>query len=171
MSIVVEDGTGVAGSNSYVSVSFADGYFGSRLYADSWTSASTPNKEKALMMASDLLDVWVLWDGEKTYPDATLSWPRQNVYTPEGYLLDKNSIPVFLKKAVCELAIAFLSENRLADSDTTGYSSIKVGQIQLDVTQAASSGFSKPVFPRSVTSLIHGYGRFSTTSSIPLVRS
>ena len=58
MSLVLnkEDGSGKADANTYALVADGDAYHESHLYASAWTAAATGNKEKALVMATRLLD-------------------------------------------------------------------------------------------------------------------
>ncbi|MEK7454733.1 MAG: DnaT-like ssDNA-binding protein [Pseudomonadota bacterium] len=54
MSIIVEDGTGIAGSNSYASVAEADAFHALRLNAD-WAAATDPQKVSALVRSTDYI--------------------------------------------------------------------------------------------------------------------
>ena len=174
MSIIVEDGTVVANANSFCSVAYADTYHGDRLYSSAWTATSTPtaSKEKALMSATSMLDTMVKWSGTKTDVDSSLSWPRTGVVTTDGQSIGENTIPKFLLNATAELALSILVENRLAESDVSGFNEITVGAITLKPTSAAAHGTMKSAFPRSVVGFIAPYGRFSSGyGSVPLVRS
>lgn len=74
--IITEDGTGVTGANSYVSVAQADAYFEARGVAG-WLGTDE-TKQAALIRASDYIDI--RWSG--VAPGARLSetqglaWPR-----------------------------------------------------------------------------------------------
>ena len=56
LTLIKEDGTGKVDANSYASAADGDAYHNGHLYATAWTGATTPNKEKALVMAIRLID-------------------------------------------------------------------------------------------------------------------
>ncbi len=108
MALVVEDGTVVAGADSYISVADADTYF-TNLGNSAWTGADSV-KEAALRKATNYVDMTYNWVGSITDNDQPLSWPRYSAYDKEGRLLT-DTIPQKLKDAVCELAVASLSND------------------------------------------------------------
>ena len=63
--LVEETGSGVAGANSYATVSQADTYFESQIYKDQWIGASATRKAQSLAMATSTLDTLVAWNGTK----------------------------------------------------------------------------------------------------------
>lgn len=106
---IVEDGTGVAGANSYVPVAYADQYFLDRNNA-SWTGDSATVKQPALVQATDYLTTRFLLNPCKV-PD--LGGPAQ---VPPLVVPDK------LMRAVCEYAVRALTGSLLLDpiTDPTG---------------------------------------------------
>ena len=58
LTLIKEDGTGLATANAYADVSDSDSYHEGHLYATAWTAATADNKAKALVMASRVLDAW-----------------------------------------------------------------------------------------------------------------
>lgn len=77
MALVVENGTGIIGAESYASVAETDAWYAGRPGADatSWAAASEPQKEGALREASLYLDVHFL-SGRSPYVDGQgLGWP------------------------------------------------------------------------------------------------
>ena len=54
LTLIVEDGTGLADANSYASLEEADAYHEASLYATAWTAATEDNRNKALAMATIL---------------------------------------------------------------------------------------------------------------------
>lgn len=68
--LVVENGTGLLDSNSYVSVLSADTYFSDR------GLTFTDNKEGSLIQATDYLDTVYKFKGTKLVPDQSLQFPR-----------------------------------------------------------------------------------------------
>lgn len=114
MAFVVEDGTGLANANSYVSVADADAYFADRGIA-AWTGSSTV-KEHALIRATDFIETVYgrRFRGSVVTDTQALSFPR--------YITGEDEIPSDLKKATCEYALRALSASLLPDpsSDATG---------------------------------------------------
>lgn len=110
MALTVEDGTGKADADSFVSVSEADAYHTS-LGNDGWdspngASASEELKEQALRRASRFLSDSFKWKG---YPvngrDQNLAWPRFYVSDDEDYGIESNEIPTEVKRATFEIAL------------------------------------------------------------------
>jgi len=56
LTLIKEDGTGLADANSYASVADGDAYHAGHLYATAWTAATDVQKAVALVMASRLID-------------------------------------------------------------------------------------------------------------------
>ena len=104
MTLIVEDGTAVAGAESYVSVADASLYWSNRNNQD-WNSFS--NKEAALREATRYIDQAYEWVGVKKVPFQALGWPRlQRMWTWSTALLlpGIETVPVLVKEATCELA-------------------------------------------------------------------
>ena len=98
MSLTIEDGSGVADANSFVTVAEATAYAAARGLS---LPATDAEKEQLLVKAADyLLSVEDRFKGERVAADQALSWPRSNVYL-YGSLepLPNNQIPKALKNA------------------------------------------------------------------------
>lgn len=102
--LIIEDGTGIANANSYVT------------YEDAVTYAEDRNKDVNLFIDEDATTGWLVtamdylqsiinYQGLTSYTDQFLLWPRTGVYI-DNNLLDKFSIPSQLKAAQIELALA-----------------------------------------------------------------
>lgn len=103
MSLVIENGSLVAGANSYVSVAEA------RAYAEARAStfpAGNAEAEAALIVANDYLEsLRAEFKGSKVDPATqSLQWPRQGVQI-DGWNVPVDHIPKELKAAQCQLAI------------------------------------------------------------------
>ena len=105
MALVVEDGSIVAGANSYVSLADARAYAVERGLV---LSADDTVLEPQLVVAMDYLEsLRDKYQGSKTdivTPQA-LQWPRMDVVI-DGEDFSDSSIPVELVQAQCHLAIA-----------------------------------------------------------------
>lgn len=104
MALVVENGTGLPGANSYVAVAEARQYAADRGLS---LPATDPAVEVLLVRATEYLETAPRgpWQGDKTFPSVdTLSWPRIGVVI-DGYELAQDEVPLQLKKALCQLAV------------------------------------------------------------------
>jgi hypothetical protein len=175
---VVEDGTGIAGANSFASVAEFDEYCAAHLYADTAAAETEPRKQQALQMASRIIDATVLWKGVRKVNGQGLGWPR--LYAPEfefpfysysahtalafgyGYrYYDSASVPKGVKDATCELARELLKADRTADPDSKGVSSVNVGPIS--VTFNADD--RPALIPEMVKLMLRPFGRLLTSRS------
>lgn len=117
--IIVEDGSIVAGANSYISQAAALQYFQNN--GDTvFTGASDVNQATALIRGCYLLGYWLngRWRGRKagtgyvqtgvTNPQP-LDWPRCEVRDSDGYLVPNNVVPQKVQFAQCEVAKIELS--------------------------------------------------------------
>lgn len=106
MGIIVEDGSGVAGANSYTSVAFADSYFEDRGVA-AWAAATEQAKASALIRATDYIEsLPVRWKGKLAADGQALKFPRDEWV---------NVIPVNLQRATAQYALRALTAKLLAD--------------------------------------------------------
>jgi hypothetical protein len=147
MPFIVEDGTIVAGANSYIPVAFADSYFADRGGA-AW--AALPDdaaKQPFLIKATDYIEgVFSLYFvGVPTtsliVPAVTpqpLSWPRNDTDIYTDLVISDDEIPELLKRAVCEYAVQAIL-GPLAPVpliDATGFSVVntrkKLGPLEKD---------------------------------------
>ena len=118
MALVLEDGTGVTGANSYVDQTYADAYFTDRGGNATWTALSSDQKDQSLIKATDYVEKRFghLFLSEKDRHTNPLSWPRRPVYDDLGRVrFDSNDIPAELKKAVSEYAVRASAANLITD--------------------------------------------------------
>lgn len=140
MSLIIEDGTGVAGADSYVTLEEARAYAASRGLTLSSTDATL---ESYLRRATDYLEAQRdKYKGHKTDATYPLQWPRKCVYidcTP----IDSDVIPAELKQAQIQLAAAINSGIDIMPT-ATGEAFItldKVGPIETRYSESiATSG-------------------------------
>ena len=107
--MLVEDGTGIADANSYVTVAFFDTYFTERGNTDI-VALTDAQKEVLLIKATDYIETvyYGKWLGERTTTTQTLEFPRTIDSEDVG-------VPTRLKKAVCELALKANTTTLLVD--------------------------------------------------------
>ena len=145
MALTVETGSGLAAADSYVSVADADAYHVAHATPAAWTAAITANKEKALRLAAQFLDVryGACWRGVRASSSQGLDWPRSSVVDADGYALDSTVIPAALKQAQAEAALRALSASLLADLSNPApvkSQTIKVGPIEKSTEYAVGNG-------------------------------
>jgi hypothetical protein len=118
LTLIKEDGTGKPDANSYASAADGDAYHDGHLYALAWTGASTGNKEKALVMATRLIDSHTQFLGFRRLSTQALQWPRINVRDPDidglYQFVAENVVPKLVIDATCEQARELLIADRTA---------------------------------------------------------
>lgn len=144
MTLLVEDGTGVDGAESYISVADADAYFSARGNA-AWAALDTGAKEAALRNACDYMGAQYgqRWVGDRATATQSLDWPRANVpdknapkgdtsavvfgpaygyyagvsglLAPVTPMLPSNVVPQAVSRANAELAVRASAGDLMAD--------------------------------------------------------
>lgn len=106
------------GSNSYVTLDFAEAYFAPLLDGDEWFAFPKDRREVALMSATHEIDALIGetgLDGTKYYDDSygtseqALLFPRSVDLEPATGTIE---IPEDIEKATCELALWLLKRKR-----------------------------------------------------------
>jgi len=135
---------GGTGANSYVTVVRAQALFDQRLYVDTWTAATTAQKEAALVWATTILDQSFNWEGWLRHPGTgpgnsggqRLRWPRSAVLMLDGYRwYDYDLIPEPIERATCDLALLLLQRDLTAIPELlgTGISDVSVGPLKVTI--------------------------------------
>ena len=102
MSLVIEDGSGLSTSSSYVTVAEARAYALARGVTLPEVDATV---QTLLIKAMDYLEAKrSRYQGYKASEDQALQWPRCYVWI-DGYSVDSNEIPTILKNAQCQAAM------------------------------------------------------------------
>jgi hypothetical protein len=155
LTLIKEDGTGKADANSYANVADGDAYHDGHLYATAWTAATTANKEKALVMATRLIDAEVRFKGVKASTTQALQWPRADCGDPDGSDdLASDVVPAAVVQATCEMARELLVKDRTAAPTGEGLKYSNVGSTQ--------TGYDKtdtpPVITRVAQAMLAKFG-------------
>lgn len=104
MALVIENGSGVTGANSYVTTTAARAYATARAITLPAAGSGTDPLEALLTKALDFIEgLRAEFQGVKVDADQALQWPRYGVVV-DGYALDSDVIPTVLKSAQCQLA-------------------------------------------------------------------
>lgn len=154
MALVVEDGTVVAGANSYVDMSYADAYHSSRNNVAWLEGASSPDtaREGALIRATQWLDATY----KSRYPGLRLQgrtqplqWPRSGAYDVDGNEIAEDEIPQEIMAATCEAALRELSSPGSLAPDYNNSQRVvseKVGDLAVTYSDSTSAADMTPVF-------------------------
>ena len=155
---------GALDANSYCTLAEANSYHDTRLHNSDWLAATDPNKEKALLWATRLLDTHYDFRGFPVSLSQALRWPRTGIFNRDGIYISPLTIPKDIKMAQMELALSLLLEDRTIDSDTIGLKSLKVDVIQLEF----DSSQTKEPITQSVQSLLAPYGTYLMSANTPV---
>lgn len=137
--LIKEDGTGRVDANSYATATDGDTYHDGHFYANAWTATTTANKEKALVMATRLIDAHYQFNGWKKSSTQALQWPREAVIDPDrkdirlsalantvGPYFESDKVPKAVAEATCELAREVLVGDRTDAPDGEGITQLGV---------------------------------------------
>lgn len=129
MALIVEDGTGMADAEAYISVADADTYFAARGNA-SWAALTTEAKEQALRLGADYMGAVYgpRWCGTRLTTTQALDWPR-----------DVEGVPEAVKRANAELAVRASAAPLLADAGAQVKQEV-VGPISVTYADGARQG-------------------------------
>lgn len=174
LTLIKETGAGLVDANAYANAADGDAYHDGHLYATAWTAATTPNKEKALVMATRLIDGQYQFHGVKANEDQALQWPREGCSDPDadgwnGGTVADDVVPKAVIEATCELARELLVADRTATPPGEGLKYYNTGTEQ--------TGYDKddkrPVIPHVAQALLAKFGALlkSRSGAVRLVRS
>lgn len=140
MSLIVEDGTGRADAESYISVVDATAYHAARGNA-AWASlASDIVREQLLRKATDYMEQVYRsrWAGVRVHSTQALSWPRYNVPLEDvgyGYAYyASDAVPPQVKNACAELALKAATDELAPDIEQR-VTREKVGDLEVQYAE------------------------------------
>ena len=131
-SLIVEDGTKVPNSNTYVSADDFITYCTDRGYTIDSTLAT-----QYLILAMDYLES-LQYIGTKSILSQSLQWPRYNVVI-DTWWVPYNTIPVQLVRSQCEIALQISKSNDPLQDRPRNTKREKVGDIEVEYAPGASS--------------------------------
>lgn len=101
MTLVVEDGTGVSGADSFASRTEANAYWAAHGAPASWTALSDEAKDAEQRFGARWLSETYAgrWKGWITHEHQEMRWPRSGVVDDEGRVIEPTEIPRALKEA------------------------------------------------------------------------
>ncbi|MFZ9959900.1 MAG: DnaT-like ssDNA-binding protein [Candidatus Limnocylindrus sp.] len=107
MTVTITATAGASNANSYLTVAQADTLADDYLGTLKWSSATTDNKGRALIMATRYLDQ-LSWIGTRASTTQSLAWPRTDAECGEWSFLS-TVIPDPIKQGCFDLAEALLT--------------------------------------------------------------
>jgi hypothetical protein len=160
---IVEDGTIVAGANSYSTVGTADLYHANRGNPATWADATDADKQEALRQATSWMDMryGTSWCGTRVDSAQSLMWPRTGVIDRDTNLIANTTMPTALQKACAEAALESLLGTVLMPTVAAGSGDVRqasttVGPISTSRTFQGGQSTS-PSLPK-VDALLAGGG-------------
>lgn len=104
MALEVEEGSGKAEAETYISVEDADDYIDRWHDSTDWGELESSEKERALRRATRYVDSH-RFRGWKSYHEQALAWPRAGVGWVDGREVLTTDIPQAIKSATIEAAL------------------------------------------------------------------
>ncbi|QPB42222.1 DnaT-like ssDNA-binding protein [Rodentibacter haemolyticus] len=123
-------------NDSYVSLDEADNYHRLRISAEAWDGLDEQAKLRRLVSASDFLDHYYRFSGEKAESNQPRQFPRKL----------QTEIPQAIKAAVCELAL----QTDLNQNQAQVMSSVKVGPISVSYGDSQSQSANRFEYVKSL---------------------
>ena len=188
MAVTIDATVGGANANSYLTLAAAqtivDGFV-EDADVTAWASATTDQKNRALVTATQRLDR-ERYLGARATDTQALQWPRTGVRKPDTYIntytvgfpfrittdyYTDTEIPTQIQYAQVVLAV-YLNNNKdgMALSGLEDYKSVSIGSLSVTTAGASSTATGAdrvpPIFERYLTGLrISGPGNFSIRRS------
>jgi len=162
ITVVVEDGSGVAGANSYRTTAQIDAWVLTNPHDTTWAALAQAAKDGYAVMACRVMNEHMDWDGWVVDADQALDLPRSGMVDKNGNAVEKDEIPEAVQNAQCELARLLAIADRTADADTAGFKEIGVGSIKLVIDK-----MDRPsVLPDAVWNMLKPFGCKAITKEI-----
>lgn len=135
MTLIVEDGTQVANSNTYVSDAEYAAYAAAR---GATIGSDATAREIELIKSMDYIESYRdRFKGSKVSSTQSLQWPRVNVFI-DGYSIDSDEIPDELKNAQMETGMILNSTEILNTGATQNISKEKVDVLDVEYFNGGS---------------------------------
>ena len=120
MALIVEDGTGLANAESYISVADCDTILVSWGRSSSaWVALDETTKEAQLRNSTMYIDSTYAgkWSGEVVNNTQSLSWPRLNAYKANGQSIPSDEVPSEVLRAASFIAVESIDGGVYANED------------------------------------------------------
>lgn len=142
MALIVEDGSGLADAEAYVSVADATTYHTNMGNSAAWAAVGvTAVQEAMLRRATNYMRnrYYGMWEGSAVASTQRLDWPRSGVPTRDGgSAIASNIVPEDVKAACAELALKAFSADLMPDS-SQAVKREKVGPLEVEYDEFSPS--------------------------------
>jgi len=139
------------GENSYIEIQYADDFWADRGNPD-WENATQPEKEQALVLATDAIDSSYVWPGRLEDNSQQLSWPRSGAEDKEGRPLD--GIPKQVKKATAYLAAKQVGGAELFGESEQAKKRVKAGDVEVEWQDGSGPAGNYPSSYQFISNLL-----------------
>lgn len=179
---IIEDGSLVADSNSYLTIDEADTYIQANYHVyPTWQVLDTLTKQQLLVWACRYIDQRATWNGTplSAYladptqtnliarfavapifgptPTQSMRWPRACVLDRDGVPLEADKIPQALKDGCAEMARFLIASDRSLERPQDFLTELKAGDVTLKFRDAVLS-----IVPSEVSFILRGLGTISS---------
>lgn len=158
MTLTVENGSGLAGADSYVSQADATTYHDGRGNT-AWTDLSSDEMDAALRRATDYLGETYRprWKGDRTSTTQALDWPRYNVERADiaCALYASNAVPAEVVRACCEMALR-AAKGPLTPDQGQAIKSVAAGSVNVTYADYSAATKSYPAIDGLLRPLLSG---------------
>lgn len=160
MSLITEDGSGLANAESYISVANADARM-TNVGNSNWFTMSTTEKEQALRRSTIYMEqaYRARWQGYRKSLTQALSWPRYDVVIDRYHYVDVNSVPADISNACADLAFKAAGGD-LAEDLTRIVKREKVGPIETEYADFSPQQVRYVSIDRTLAPYMIGGGAF-----------
>lgn len=156
MTLVVEDGTGLANANSYDSLVGIAATLQETGEDATWLAlASDTLREQLALRSMRMLDTEWLYRGYPLSEDQALAWPRVEAYDDDGRTLV--GVPVRVKKALALLCASGSISGAVLQPDQSAPASIALKSIsvgKISISTSYQGGLSPEYYYRRVEALL-----------------
>ncbi len=173
MALIVEDGSMVAGAESYATTAQADTYF-SNIGTTPWAALTTAEKEQALRRSTNYMKQTFRsrWNGYRKTATQALDWPRTECPRPDELYgesteawIEDTVVPVEVREACIELAYRAASGNLLEDLGRAVASESVSGAVAVSYVNGGSRQTTYEAVNRLLAPLLKASG------GIPMARA
>lgn len=178
--LVLEDGTGIATANSYVTALEVTTILEvNPTSSTAWAALDAQQQDDYAIWASGWLDDYMDWKGYKTVKTSGMRWPRCGVYDRDGCLIDENEIPSQLKQATAETAVWLIGNDAASSGGESSNLPEGIKRVKADVVEveffddgSSDSQSGSDLLPVNIRFLLRalGYPIVGRTRVVPAVR-
>ncbi len=166
MAFLLEDGTGVAGANSYITETDLSNYADDRSI-----TLAAGDAEGASIRGTQFIETYrPRFVGYRTHGrDQGLEWPRTGVLDAQYFPINGNEIPIEIKQATCEAAIRELENpgSMLADLERGGaIKLLKAGSVEIEYGANAAAVTTYRIIDGILSGLLGAIGPSVTATAI-----